>query len=1117
MNSSKILVTFTLLISWMASVSSPPVLAQTSHPVYFFQPSDLKMDYVPDGAHFTWVNQDAASKEAAFSQVQNVEGLNKISFDLDITQNTNTALQVGFSNRYDNSFVYNLSSAETATGRKTVEIPLNNFMGNYSGLHGKGDEILIFWVKLSGGAAQFAGTLSHFTVQTTHNIQLHLFDAAVQPDPFPPSFLYPGSLKPRFVGERKPRVIIAQGSTVLSREQGRPGIERLGALFPGAFGLDFNTNPTSSNQQAVRYYNDRGIKTIFEGHKTVNQYTTYLTYHNFFLQNSEGQPGNIPGHGLFPYHGEDTTIPEVVAVSKAKIDEVAREGFSEFLLIDYTWPWNGRWGYGPPTVRAFVKDLNATDSGISMRDARGAYPKQTFWNYLRLFTDVPFAPADLGLVSWDNYQPVAEKQASNGNLPQKKNFYLFHALWHYEYLKYLQQLGDYAASKGILFYPTVNGEDPMNGTDLYVMANLRHVAKIGYEYFGSPGGTLGWYHTMRWYSDNFQQQGKDISMIGEINGGGNGPTRYNWDVAYAFYYDLTSAAKPIDYNNQYMEGMWADTPKTDLYQFPRYAHWYAGALGFMQSHREHPALQPAKKTVLVASRGVLEYQPGFNSLAQTGNLALLLDQLHIPFDAAGKEGFAAFAKNATNLVYCPAESSPMHMKALKQWLAQGAGKTLIMQSLAPFSFSNGTLGLNPGLTADLTWAGKANWNDFQKAETLSVNRDLAMILKRINNQVLTLSVNGQTASAQRDVYKLDKAPDAQTVFASNEGVPLISRLRRGANSILYIHARLGLPDFTAKTDFDRLLMSKAMSIAGIIPEAQSPPQTMIHLYDVAGGHSAVLWDSPTIAAQDPKNYYARLALDKPIICSLKVKANTPYIVYHFYENRTQVARSDAEGNLPLDMKSSNELFYYGEAGDALFQQTLAQARQTRKKLAGVEPEPIPPDATSLQAASNNAPDNAEFLVFSGGMALANKGLTDGTTVTFKYRAAGGADWKTLGKHNFQDVYEDDKTLYALPLNGVHPQEIMMIVSMNSNPSFDATYISNLAVMRKNGQVAQRFVEAKERGLWLGTHYDADATRLQSSGATVHHDAQTQRWICHPAYQGVLAPVYAIFTVPTATP
>ena len=1087
--------------------------ATEEKPVYFFHSvADLKLTHAPGGLRLRFENAAPEAKSTNFLQVQNVEGLQTISFDVDVRENTGAALVLRVGGRFQD-LSYPLTAAQLAPGKRHLELSLKDFGGSYVGKTQRGDEITQFVVVVSGAAAKLDATLANFTLHTDTGDISGLFDASVKPNPFPRSRLYPDALKP-FVGARIPRVFMADNSLLAGEDKRMRDIAKLAEDFPkGSFGVDFNTVLTPGNQQAVRFYNALGIPTVFEAHNTFTEYTPYVAYRDFWLRDSSGASGNAPGRGLFPTHGEDGTYPEIVAISKEKIDEVAREGFSEYLFIDYIWPWMGRWGYGPQTVKSFVADLNRADEGLFLRDAKREYSRRTFWDYLRLYTDVKFAPADLGIASWNDYFPATEAQASNGAAAQKKNLFLFNALWHYEYLKYLQKLSDHAATKGLAFYPTVNPEDPLNGTDVYLMALMRGVPKVGYEFFGSPSQTAATYHAARWYADTLQKNGKDFSIIGEIQGGGHGPTRYAWDAAYAFYYDVTSAAKPIDYNNQYIEGNWRETTKSDTYQFPRYAHWQAGALAFLQSHSEYSQLQPAKKTLLIASRGVLEYQPGLlGSFGQTNNLASLLDGLHLPYDAAGKEDLDASAKAATTLIYAPAESSPMHFQSLKNWLAQGRGRTLVTHGAVPFSFSSGAVGLVAGRSADLTWEGKDNWNDSLKSGALSENRALALSLKNVRRGVnLSLKIGDKTVTAKRDLYELSEAP-SRVILSSEEGVPLVSRLTRGANALIYIHAQLQL-DGASGSDFDREVLRVAMEAAKVKPEASAPPRTAVHLYEVDGGNSAVLWDSKTIAAQEPKNYYERLALNAPGAVKVKAKANREYSLYDFYDDRTKTARADAAGNLSLPMTHSVEIFYFGERADSAFQKTLQSVRVTRGKLQLFEPEAPAPDAVPLAAALQGAPSGAEFLTFRGAMSAVARGKTDGTTATFKYREADSGTWKTLGQRNFDGVYEDDATLYALPLNGARPMQLLVVVSMNGNTSFDQTYLYDLEIVDQNGKPTRVLAPSpQQRGLQLGARYDTDAAQFANSRARFDREGENHRWVTHPAWSGIVAPVYAQFEV-----
>jgi hypothetical protein len=46
------------------------------------------------------------------------------------------------------------------------------------------------------------------------------------------------------------------------------------------------------------------------------------------------------------------------------VEEAASAGFTQYLLIDYTWPFDGRYGYGVAAVQALRDDLNGVDAGM---------------------------------------------------------------------------------------------------------------------------------------------------------------------------------------------------------------------------------------------------------------------------------------------------------------------------------------------------------------------------------------------------------------------------------------------------------------------------------------------------------------------------------------------------------------------------------------------------------------------------------------------------------------------------------------------------------------------------------------------------------------------------------
>ena len=670
---------------------------------------------------------------------------------------------------------------------------------------------------------------------------------------------------------RLPRVFVAENGLLL--ENWTTGLETLASSWPGAFGVDFSG---TQGWGTVATLQGQGVTVMNEGFMTD---PSNPPDKSLFLVDSNG---NISS--LYPYHGQDETQPQVLQLAEAVVAAAAKGGFTEFLLIDYAWPYDARFGYGPATLQAFRDDLNGVDDGMFIATSSGGYVVARFWDYLRLYTDIPFQPADVGLTDWNGFVPVSADEGANGTVEQRKNDYLYNALWHYTHDKFLQKLGDYGQSLGIAVFPSLNGESYLNGTDLYAMGKLRGIPKLGYEYFDAPDALDG-RSTTKYYEFLMRRSGHDMTLVQEIGPGGHGPTTYTGDAAYANQYDATSAGKPADYNNQYMEVDWSTLTPTDTAEYPRYAYWEAGALGFMQSHSEGASLQPPKGVALVAYRPVLESR-------DYGDMGDLLRKLHIPFDRGGKEDLDAFANAANVLIYCPSESSPMHAAAVRAWLAASPGRTLVAHSFVPFSMSDGTfMGtlplMNQGL-ASLSLAGVDA------------------------TQTVNLTVNGMTVSSSHDVFRL--ASPATVLLKSDEGEPLISRVTSGASQVLYIHVDVS----AASGPFEQAVALQAMQLAGVTPEANAPTNKGVHIYAVGGGQSAVIWDDDVVASKAAAGYYYTRVATTPTQIAFAAKPSTSFSVYDFYADTVQTVLSASDGNLTYASSASVDIVYYGETDSAAF-------------------------------------------------------------------------------------------------------------------------------------------------------------------------------------------------------
>ncbi|UKI33322.1 MAG: hypothetical protein L6W00_07635 [Lentisphaeria bacterium] len=517
---------------------------------------------------------------------------------------------------------------------------------------------------------------------------------------------------------------------------------------------------------------------------------------------------------------------------------------------------------------------------------------------------------------------------------EKRNLFLFLALYHYEYLKFLQKTGLYANSKGIRMVAGTNPEDIANGNDHYLSANLQGVDKLGYEFFGSPAGTFAWYHNMRFFSGHLKKMGKDIYIIGEINNGGHGKTKYSPEAAYAFFYDLSSAAKPSDYNNQYMEAPWDGRLPSPPYHQGRYGHWAAGAYAFLQSFRERPELPSPRRTAVIASRNILEYQSGFsNGMKQAGNLSLFLDQLHYSFDAAGKEGlFDGFCDAADILVFNPAESSSMHFAAARKWLDAVPGRRLILHSSVPFSQFNGGVNLkknvreilwHPEKSYDCNLEKSAGGEELHPGAGACRAEDVPGALVRRPESHLPMRPQRLSAEESgRSAAPGGERTAAGFPHSGGEGRDLLHSCGNAAGSCSGIQPGAG-----------------GLHHAGGGREAgmRSGSGAGVHLYDVPGGRSPRPVGC-TVAGRNGEGtvFFAENSAGKPDgphprrtgnrISGISLLRSSPGDAEEF-----------PEGFIELKSDASCDVIYFGR-DSAVFRETLNRLQSTARKVQALNPE-----------------------------------------------------------------------------------------------------------------------------------------------------------------------------------
>ena len=703
------------------------------------------------------------------------------------------------------------------------------------------------------------------------------------------------------IDRQKPRVIIAENSVPLARDDWIKSWSKWASQeFPDQFGVDMNSVLFTNLKNATGAYRDAGQLTIFESHEVFPGQMVWVRNHGLSLHRFDGlNPDNalwpdaeVPNAGTYAAHAIDTTQKDVFDLVKTRMETVYALGFDSFLLVDYVWPYfGGKWGYGNDTVLQWKADLNGGGFKIDLDSPTESWGFADYWNNS---SSIPLDPAEFGWKTWDDFVCGTDSASSQGPI-EAKRLLLFNALWHYQHLVFLDRLGRVAETHRREFSVSINPEDINNGDDVSLMGRLRHLGSLGFEFFGNPSDLSALRHTLAHL--RYRNGGPRLDLIGEINGGGHGPSRYDPAVAFAYYYEATASSLPRDYNVQYLESLWPDQKNLDKVQLGRFDHWFAGANSFLLRHAEETQAAPIRSPVtVIASRSVLEYQPtSSNSLDQDGNLARYLDAFNIDFEQVGRDIWNPLVDtHSIVLFFCPDMTTPAELQRVKSWVDAGQGKTLIV-------------------------AGGAAWRSDRPPNDPAAEPGLGNMLLPVEvmKPSVALSLGGTSLTA--NVW--GEGNQDNVVLAADDGQPLLTESAIGNNRVIHITPDLPGRDTSA---LGLKIISKVLSEINLQGGAQPDADWNLHRYMVPGGAAVVAWNKPTLATQGQVNHYDRVPIASPATLILNVQANTKFTIYSVFGGNSTEQQSTPHGQLTVTVAFAPEILYYG-AESADFHTTVSTA------------------------------------------------------------------------------------------------------------------------------------------------------------------------------------------------
>jgi hypothetical protein len=715
------------------------------------------------------------------------------------------------------------------------------------------------------------------------------------------------------VDRKTPRVFIAGGSSGFQRvSQLNSWMAWADKEFPGQFGYDVNASVYGDLAERVRLMHQHNSIAINEAHRLFPGRMAWCRNHGMSATRYDGFN---PDQSIWPaadltdravdFHGDDICREEVFNMTRDRMNASFDLGFDGFLIMDYGWLYiRGRWGYGDAAVAQWRKYLNGDGLTIDLVNPSATW---SFADYWKNFGSIPLEPRKFGWKSWDQFVPVTEADAKRSQIDARR-LRLFNALWHYHYLVFIDRLGREAEKRGKELSVSLNAEDPNNGVDMTLLARLSHLQSIGFEYFGNPIALGAWRHTL--LPLRFREDGPVLDLVGEINAGGGGrESRYDRDLAYAFYYDATASSAPRYYNNQYVKNtVWTNPSSLDAAERTRFDHWFAGANAFLLRHKESSHItEELPKVTVVASRSILDYQDSStNTLRQQTNLAPYLHALNIDFVQVGRDAWNPDRDKQTQvLFYTPAISTPDELARVKHWIATGSGKVLVIHAGSASRLDSVT---ERPSTSPVVWKDDSSYRDSVTPST-DIELSNAVLPHTTANDKGTFYLGSNSISTSL----WNSHEDAKPVVTAKNGETLISQWNVGNNQVIHVRAELSSASLSP---LGISLIQRVLELVNQSPFASYLPNWSFDRYVVPGGFSLVAWKESVLMQQKKDNLYKRVGLDAPESMTLKVAPGRQYEIYSVYEDKKQTLSSNASGDLTIALNSTPELFYYGESSPA---------------------------------------------------------------------------------------------------------------------------------------------------------------------------------------------------------
>ena len=619
--------------------------------------------------------------------------------------------------------------------------------------------------------------------------------------------------------------------------------------------------------------------------------------------------GRTPPELGFSHPVADYCHPATVSALKRNLDVALGEvGAASFTMVDYVWPYiGGRWGYSDADFAAYRSALRADDGGLTISDADGARTI-SFWDYFHELSGLRFSPRDVGCESWNEYVPARPNEVGPDATPEeRRSLFLFYGLYHYCWLRYAQECGEYAQSLGGELQASLNPENFGNGTDILTWGRLRGTGEPWLEEWGSAWIAIAAYHNLWYFARPYREAGKRLGLIGETGAAGGhpdsgfGPARpHYWDAKanYAVTYALGAAGQ---FNDREEDYIWAPLREMQDPGGPYADLWdgYVKAMdGFLQ-YAEDQATRPPCDVLCISTRSILYHADSSDySTSQAYSLSGPLVDLHYDYH----QGYAPLPRRVLDehrvVLFSPWEYPAYAADDLREWLAGSPDRVLVTHSFAPTRVCRG---LNQDAVPELDDASAAGGFGLRGLRQTDVREgEISFIAPEWQGRfVLPLGAAVSLplpliACEGRALVKLGDAalvtevrlPDAGRAVYLNFAPP----------------ERYQGPD-DPHSALLRACLSALLSEAGQSPQVEGSPHWACAKFDVPDGHVYALMDSR--AARQARFTEETASMEPAEKLWLLLEPGTEYALQDMLTGARWSRRTDDQGKLEVYTSGKN--------------------------------------------------------------------------------------------------------------------------------------------------------------------------------------------------------------------